>query len=175
MQPKQGALIALAFTILVWGVAPALIRGFALKTGAADALVIRMWTTAIVALPLFLFNGWRMAKSDAPRMLFVGLSNFVYFVGSIFGFSLVPAGFGSMIIGVQPLLIALIAAGLGRERIQLAAIIGLAVSFAGTIYLFSGNSGGDITWPNMIKGGLLFLLCDFGWAFYVIFSKPLVQ
>ena len=34
-------LLALGFTVLVWGVSPAFIRSFSLAAGAADALVIR--------------------------------------------------------------------------------------------------------------------------------------
>jgi drug/metabolite transporter (DMT)-like permease len=168
--------IALAFTILVWGVAPAFIRGFSLATGPMDALPIRLWTTAIAALPLFLVAGWRIERQDIGTLLLIGLiGNFGYFLGSVFGYALVPAGFGSMIIAIQPFMIALLAVALGRDSLSKAAMLGLAISFAGTIYLFSGNMGGAIALADMLKGGLLFLLCDVGWAIYVVFSRPLVQ
>jgi drug/metabolite transporter (DMT)-like permease len=179
-QSNSGSLawpvLALCFTILVWGVAPAFIRGLALATGAADALVIRMWVTAAAALPLFLLNGWRIERQDIGTLLLISLiGNFGYFLGSVFGYSMVPAGFGTMIIAIQPFMIALLAAALGRDQLTKAALLGLAISFAGTIYLFSGNIGGSIPIADMMKGGLLFLLCDIGWAIYVVFSRPLVQ
>ncbi len=179
-QSNHGSLarpvIALVFTILVWGVAPAFIRGLSLKTGASDALVIRMWTTALAALPLFLFNGWRIERQDVGTLLLIGLiGNFTYFLGSVFGYALVPAGFGSMIIAIQPFMIALLAAAMGRDQLTKSALLGLSISFAGTIYLFSGNMGGAMAFSDMINGGLLFLLCDIGWAIYVVFSRPLVQ
>ncbi len=168
--------IALAFTVLVWGVAPAFIRGFSLATGPADAMVIRMWTTAIAALPLFLVNGWRIDRQDIGTLVLISaIGNFAYFVGTVFGYALVPAGFGSMIIAIQPFMIALLAAALGRDTLTKAALLGLTISFAGTIYLFSGNVGGSISLSDMITGGVLFLFCDIGWAIYVVFSKPLVQ
>jgi drug/metabolite transporter (DMT)-like permease len=181
MKPSSSAslarpVIALCFTILVWGIAPAFIRGFSLATGANDAVVIRLCVTALAALPLFLFNGWRIEREDIPTLLLISLiGNFGYFLGSVFGYSLVPAGFGSMIIAIQPFMIALLAAALGRDTLTKAALLGLAISLAGTIYLFSGNSGGDISSADMIQGGLLFLFCDVGWAIYVVFSRPLVQ
>ena len=92
-----------------------------------------------------------------------------------FGYALVPAGFGSMIIAIQPFMIALLAVALGRDTLSKAALLGLTISFAGTIYLFSGNIGGAIPFADMVKGGLLFLVCDIGWAIYVVFSRPLVQ
>jgi len=179
-QSRPGSLlwpvIALVFTILVWGVAPAFIRGFSLAIGPMDALPIRMWVTAIAALPLLLINGWRIERQDLGALLLIGLiGNFGYFLGSVFGYALVPAGFGSMIIALQPFMIALLAAALGRDRLTKVALLGLTISFAGTIYLFSGNMGGSISLSDMIKGGLLFVLCDIGWAIYVVFSRPLVQ
>jgi drug/metabolite transporter (DMT)-like permease len=169
------ALSALAFTILVWGLAPAFVRSFSLATGPADAMVIRMWTTALAALPLFIFAGWHIDKADVPKLLLVSLVGmFGYFLGSVFGYAYLPAGFGSMIIAIQPLLIALLAAGLGTERLRRNAIIGLVISFLGTLYLFSGNMGAAIKLDDMIKGGLLLLLCDVAWAIYVIYNKPLL-
>ncbi|MEO6609654.1 MAG: DMT family transporter [Aestuariivirga sp.] len=181
MKPSSSAslarpVIALCFTILVWGVAPAFIRGLALATGPHDAMFIRMWVTAIAALPLFLLNGWRIERRDIPTLLLISMiGNFGYFLGSIFGYSLVPAGFGTMIIAIQPFMIALLAVALGRDTLSKAALLGLTISLAGTIYLFSGNIGGSIPFDAMVKGVLLFLFCDIGWAIYVVFSRPLVQ
>ncbi len=169
------AFLALAFTILVWGIAPAFVRGFSLATGPADAMVIRMWSVAIAALPLFLVSGLHIDRQDIPKLLLISMVGmFGYFLGSVFGFTYVPAGFGSMIIAVQPLLIALMAAALGAERMRRNAIIGLLISFAGTIYLFSGNMGAEMKFDDMLKGGLLLLLCDVAWAIYVIYNKPLL-
>jgi drug/metabolite transporter (DMT)-like permease len=176
MSNKSRAVLLLAFTIIVWGVAPALVRSFSLKTGPADAVVIRNFMTALSALPLFLFAGWRIEKEDYPRLLLIScVGMFGYFLGSIFGYSFVPAGFGSMIIAVQPLLIALMAATLGTDRLSQFSLIGLMVSFVGTLYLFGGNLGGTMQIGDMLKGGAMLLLCDVAWAIYVIYSKPLVR
>jgi drug/metabolite transporter (DMT)-like permease len=176
MANSTRAALALIFTIFVWGVAPVFARTFSLKNGPADAIVIRMCFTALAVLPLFLYSGWRIDRADIPKLLVVSIIGmFGYFLGSVFGYKYLPAGFGSMIIAVQPLLIAVIAALVGSERITLNAILGLAISFVGTLYLFSGNMDGDMTTADMIKGGLLFLVCDLAWAIYVVFSKPLLQ
>jgi drug/metabolite transporter (DMT)-like permease len=170
------ALLILAFTILVWGVTPVFVRSFSITTGPADAIIIRMCTTALAALPLFLHSGARIAKSDIPKLLLVAIIGmFGYFLGSIFGYAYVPAGFGSMIIAVQPLLIALIAALIGADKLNRYSIAGLIISFIGTLYLFGGNMSDNMNFADMWKGGLLLLLCDVGWAIYVIFSKPLLR
>ena len=173
---KSLAVLALAFTIFTWGVAPALVRAFSLTAGPADALVIRMVATAFCGLPLFFITGWRVEQKDLPLFFLVSMiGNFGYFFGTIFGYTFVPAGFGSMIIAIQPLLIALLAAAIGREKLRAAAVVGMVISFAGTIYLFTGDNSGTTTTANLVKGGLLILLCDMGWAIYVIYSFPLVK
>lgn len=176
MIPKTRAIIALVFTIFVWGVAPAFVRSFSLTTGPADAIVIRMCFSALAALPLLLYSGWHIERSDFGKLFVVAvIGMFGYFLGSIFGYAYVPAGFGSMIIAVQPLLIALIASLIGADKLTLPSTAGLLISFVGSIYLFAGNMGGDMKFGDMLTGGLLLLLCDVAWAIYVIYSKPLLR
>jgi drug/metabolite transporter (DMT)-like permease len=176
MTTHTRAVLALVFTILVWGVAPAFVRSFSLTTGPADAMVIRNCFTALAALPLFLVAGFNIEKADFGKLFVVAvIGMFGYFLGSIFGYTYVPAGFGSMIIAVQPLLIALIAAMIGADRLTSASITGLIISFFGTIYLFAGNLNGTMKFTDMILGGVLLLFCDVAWAIYVIFSRPLIR
>ena len=171
---KTTAFALLGFTVLVWGAAPAFIRSFSLTTGPADALVIRTIAVAIPCLLLLpFFGGYTVARKDVARLLLISLGMFGYFAGSIFGFAYVTTGIGGIIISTQPLLIALLASFFGTERITIPTIIGLVVSFAGTLYLFSGDSSGSH--ENLIIGGLMIFACGFFWSVYVIFSKSLIQ
>jgi drug/metabolite transporter (DMT)-like permease len=175
-QKKSTALAFLGFTVLIWGAAPAFIRSFSLTTGPADALVIRTIAVAIPCLMLLPFFGsYTVARKDIPRLLLISLGMFGYFAGSIFGFAYVTAGVGGIIISTQPLLIALLASFFGTERITIPTIIGLVVSFAGTFYLFSGDSPAGSAHENIITGGLMIFACGFFWSIYVIFSKTLIQ
>ena len=175
-QNKSTALGLLGFTVLVWGAAPAFIRSFSLTTGPADALVIRTIAVAIPCLLLLpFFGGYTVARKDLARLLLISIGMFGYFAGSIFGFAYVTSGVGGIIISTQPLLIALLASFFGAERITIPTIIGLVVSFAGTLYLFSGDSPAGSTHENIIMGGLMIFACGFFWSIYVIFSKELIQ
>jgi drug/metabolite transporter (DMT)-like permease len=167
---------ALALTILVWGVGPALIRSFSLAAGAADALVIRTGSVAICCLILLPFlGGFRVALNDIPKLLLISLGMFGYFAGSIFGFSLVTSGVGGIIISTQPLLIALLAGFFGTEKIRLPTIAGLVISFAGTLYLFSGDTSVGAAHQNLVIGGLMIFVSGLFWSIYVIFSAPLIR
>ena len=130
-------LLALAFTVVVWGIHPIFIRSLSLALGPADHLVIRyvIVTLAYLAV-LAVTGGWRFAREDWFRLLAVSLLGMAgYNLGSAFGFELVSAGIGSLIIGTQPLLIALVAAIMERERLPIAGIAGLAIGFCGVFLL----------------------------------------
>ena len=170
-------LLALGFTVLVWGVAPAIIRSFSLAAGAADALVIRSVATGICCLVLLpFFGGFTVARQDIPRLCLISLIGmFGYFSGSVFGFAYVSAAVGGNVISTQPLLIALLASVIGAERVTVPTIVGLIVSFIGSLYLFSGDAQGDLSHFHMIIGGLLIFMSGAFWSVYVIYSKSLIQ
>ncbi len=170
-------LLALGFTVLVWGVAPAIIRSFSLAAGAADALVIRSVATGICCLVLLpFFGGFTVARQDVPRLMLISLIGmFGYFAGSVFGFAYITSAIGGIVISTQPLLIALLASVIGAERVTVPTIIGLVVSFIGSLYLFSGDAQGTLSHANMIIGGLLIFMSGAFWAVYVIYSKSLIQ
>ncbi|HLF20927.1 MAG TPA: EamA family transporter [Aestuariivirga sp.] len=171
------ALLALLFTILTWGVAPVYIRAFSLAAGPADALVIRYVLVGILCL-VFLpfFGGFRIPQQDWPRLLLISLVGMLgYNLGSVFGFVHVTAGVGGLIIATQPLLIALLAALFGTERLSLAVVAGIAISFIGTGLLFRGDVGSGSGRGELLLGGSLIFLSGLAWSLYVVLSKPLIQ
>jgi drug/metabolite transporter (DMT)-like permease len=170
------AYLALATPVIVWGVAPAFIRSFSQTVGAWDSMFIRLVSVAMMSLPFLAYCGWYIAVRDLPRLLLVSwIGIFGYFLGSIFGFEFIPAGIGSIIIAIQPLIIALLASALGTDRLTPAVLIGLAVSLAGTFYLFSGDATLASFDRNAIFGAGMLMLCNVAFSINVVFSKPLVQ
>ncbi len=171
------ALLALAFTILIWGVAPVYIRSFSLIAGPADALVIRYGLVSLLCL-VFLpfFGGFRMPRQDWPRLALISLIGMLgYNLGSVFGFALVTAGIGGLIIATQPLLIAVLAALLGAERLTHAAVLGIAVAFIGAVLLISGDLGSGLDPQDLLLGSGLIFASGLAWALYVVLAKPLIQ
>ena len=151
-----------------------MIRSFALQTGAADSIVIRMWANALFCVPLMFFAGWHIERKDWPRLIILAcLCNFGYYVGSIYGFANLSAGAGGMLYATNPLMIVALAITIGQERLSIAVILGMVISFAGTLYLFSGGLDGG--GGNPIFGGLMMLAACFSWALYAVFVKTLVR
>jgi len=166
--------LALAATVIVWSVTPNLVRAFALETGPGESIVIRMITNAAFCIPLILLAGPRIERKDWPALALVSfIGNFGYYIGSNYGFANLSAGAGGMIYATNPLLIAALAIAVGSEKLSLPVILGMLISFAGTVYLFAdGLEGGS---GNPVFGGVMMLAGCAAWAVYVVFAKPLIM
>jgi drug/metabolite transporter (DMT)-like permease len=176
MTSKTTAVLALTFAILTWGLSPVFVRSLALASGPSDSIVIRMFSVAFICVPLLAIFGWRIERSDIPKLILTGsVGMFGYFLGTIFGFALVSAGIGGIIISTQPMVIALMAAALGTEKLSASVFLGMAISFAGSLFLFGGDAGAGQSTSDLVIGGLMIFTCGIAWAIYVIFSRPLVE
>lgn len=167
---------AMLFTMLVWGIAPVFIRSLSVGLGAADALVIRYVLVSIgFAIGLYVVSRVRIQGQDWPRLLFVSIVGiFGYNLGSVFGFELVPAGVGGIIIGTQPLLILLVSAIVARTAPSPAAIAGLLIGFAGTALLFWNDLVFEGEQAGLGLGAIYIFLSGVAWALYVVPAKPLI-
>jgi drug/metabolite transporter (DMT)-like permease len=169
------AYLALSTTVFVWGVAPAFIRSFSQSIGAWDSVFIRLTSVAAMALPFLIISGVHIARADILRLVLIScVGLFGYFIGTIFGFEYVKAGIGSMVIAVQPLIVAILAAALGIESIKMTVVVGLLVSMAGVILLVSGDADLANIDRNAIFGIAMLMLANLAFAINIVFSKPLV-
>ena len=170
------AILALTFTMVVWGVSPVFFRSLSLALGPADHLAIRY---AIVGLlfagVLAATGGWRIAKAHWPRLLFVSLCFTGYNLGSAYGFERINAGTGSLIIGTQPLLMALAGTIAAKERMTPAVMLGLAVGFGGIVFLVWNDLGIQGDALTFLTGCAMIFLSGTCWALYAVVSKPLSQ
>lgn len=168
-------MLALLFTMVVWGVGPVFFRTLSLALGPADHLAIRYALVGVLFLGVLVATGgWRIEKADWPRLLFVSLVGFTcYNLGSAFGFELINAGTGSLIIGTQPLLIALIGAVAAKERLTPAVITGLVIGFLGIVLLVWNDLGVTGEPAQFLKGCAMIFVSGTCWAIYAVASKPL--
>jgi drug/metabolite transporter (DMT)-like permease len=172
MNPK--AISALIFTVILWGFAPALVRGFSLAAGPWDSVFIRLVSVALICLVMLPFSGGYIARKDWWRMLLVSwVGIFGYFLGSIFGFAWIGAGPGGLLMATQPLIIAVMASALGTERLGIPTLIGFGLAFAGTLYMLSGDLA--LTGSHPLWGVVYIIGSSIAFSINVVFSKPLVQ
>lgn len=171
------AAAALVFTVIVWGIGPVFLRSLSVDLGPSDHLVIRYsLVTLIYAVALGVFGGWRIERQDWPRLLIISLVGMLgYNLGSAFGFARISAGIGSLIIGTQPLLIALMGALIAREKLSLTAALGLVTGFAGVVLLVWKDLSVSADAFTFITGCAMIFLSGLAWSIYVVVSKPLVR
>jgi drug/metabolite transporter (DMT)-like permease len=171
------ATAALVFTVVIWGIGPVFLRSLSVDLGPSDHLVIRYAIVSVIYIGLLAWTGrWRIARRDWPRLAVISFIGMVgYNLGSAFGFADINAGTGSLIIGTQPLLIALLGSFVGKERLSMTAFAGLLLAFAGTTVLVWNGvelAGGDL---SFLTGSVMIFLSGLAWAIYVVVSKPLVR
>jgi drug/metabolite transporter (DMT)-like permease len=167
---------AMLLTMLIWGIAPVFIRSLSVDLGPADALVIRYTLVSIgYTVGFYVIHKRKINHEDWPRILFISLVGIVgYNLGSVYGFELVPAGVGGIIIGTQPLLIVFIAALLSRALPSPAAIAGLILAFIGTALLFWNDLLFEDDTGTLALGAIYIFFSGFAWAIYVVLAKPLI-
>lgn len=174
---KTRAIAALLLTMMVWGSSAVFMRTLALSLTPENSLAIRYAVLTVINLAGLLYLGtWRIRKSDWPRFLLagvLGMAGYNWFVNA--GFELVPAGIGTLVTMVEPLMIAILAALLLGERLTRHVLLGVTLAIAGAVVLF---------WPDLfttgahtisVRGVIYLVLCCMGWALYTIITKPLLE
>ena len=173
---RTRAITALLLTMLMWGSAAVFIRTLALSLTPENSLAMRYILLSIINLAGLLYLGtWRIPRKDWPRFLIAGvagMAGYNWFVNA--GFALVPAGVGTLITMIEPLMIAALASLILGERFNRYVLLGIVMAIAGSLVLFWPDitANGAATIPA--RGVIYLFLCCFGWAVYTIATKPLL-
>ncbi len=175
-QDRQWAVAALFVTMVFWGSAAVFLRTLALALSPENSLALRYAIlTAINLAGLTLFGTWRIRREDWMRFLLAGITGMAgynWFVNA--GFALVPAGLGTIVTMVEPLMIAILAWLLLREPLSPLVFLGLALAGLGAVVLFWEDLAGTTPAAVPLRGIASLLLCCFCWALYTILVKPLL-
>ncbi len=173
------ALIALAFTIVIWGITSAFARAFSLAVSPYEALIIRTIISAVLfAVALAVGPGFSLPWRDWPKLVTLSLIGMLgYYMCSVFGFAYAPAGLATLVFSLQPLMIVTAAWFIGTEKLTPAIACGIVVSMVGTgLLLFDDPANyAQVQGNDIWKGVGLMLVSCVAWTIYVIFTKPLIQ
>jgi drug/metabolite transporter (DMT)-like permease len=176
-QHQLRAILALLLTMFIWGSAAVFLRTLALALSPENSLALRyVLLTAINVAGLLILGTWRIPRADWGRFLLlgvVGMGGYNWFVNA--GFALVPAGLGTIITMVEPLMIAVLAWAILHEHLTRYIFIGIVVSGAGALVLFWKDLSGSTSETVSVIGIVNLLTCCLCWAIYTIFAKPLLQ
>ncbi|HET8680778.1 MAG TPA: DMT family transporter [Micromonosporaceae bacterium] len=174
LRTERLALAAAGLTVLLWASAFVGIRGAA-PHFSPGALALGRLLVGAAALGLILLvrrEGWP-ARAAWPGIVVSGVLWFgLYMVALNWGEETVDAGTASMIIGIGPIVIALLSGWLLKEGLPAHLLAGLAVAFTGAAVVGLSMSDGGRT---SVLGVLLCVLAALSYAVGVVCEKPALR
>jgi drug/metabolite transporter (DMT)-like permease len=114
----------------------------------------------------------QLSREDWQRLIFLGLvGHLLYQFLFLGGIKRTSVANGSLIMGTTPVVVALLTALVGHERITPSRWIGAAISFLG-LYIVVGH---NVDWSAGHLGDLLVFASTLCWATYSVVSVPLLK
>ena len=168
----------LLLMILIWGSNFSIVKVALQDFPEGPFNAMRLVTAMTVYLVVIFGSGARerlrtLTRRDWIELFFLGsIGTFLYqfcFVASVKRTSVAN---GSLIIGVSPIVIAIMSAVAGHERIRPLRWLGIAVAMSG-LYLVVGH-GVDIS-AQTFRGDLLMMGGVLCWSIYSVASQPILK
>ncbi|HUG13887.1 MAG TPA: DMT family transporter [Thermomicrobiales bacterium] len=179
MAAKPGAALwigplALLGAVTIWGFVPTSTRHAVQFLTPGHILLARFLMGALAAVILLgLFRTPMPPRHLLPHAIGLGvLGQLGFNVPLAYGIQYVEAGTVSLISGVSPVFMAILASLLLNEKIRARVVIGLGLALAGSA-LVAVASGGEATLSReQVVGSLLILLSAILWGLYSVVVKP---
>jgi len=163
------------FTVIIWGVNLTIVK-LALQEFPPHLFnLLRLFGASLFLLFFLLLRreSLSLSRSELLWVIFLGfLGNTFYQVLFIQGISLTTASNASLIMTSSPLFIALLSTWLGHEKLSREGWLGLFLSLVGLYLVITQRTGGLSFSSRSLRGDLMILLGNLGWAGYTIFSRP---
>jgi drug/metabolite transporter (DMT)-like permease len=146
--------------------------------GSFTGASFRYLVALLFMVPMMLFKdskGFKVTRKQFIQLALLGFTGiFAYSFFFFTGLRHVKASHGALIVALNPVLVMLISALIGKERISGVKILGLLVSLTGTAIVIARGDIMDLftmfTW-----GDALMLGCPISWAFYTYFAKDALK
>lgn len=177
MQNKAYSFLIIA--CLFWGFQPVTIK---ILTQEMDILTVIPLRYLFASLTIFIIMKLTGEKNFLPpKECFLGLilmgffgitvSNGVQFSGLHYS----SVGNMTLISTTAPVITTILARIFLHERLNYLQIIGIVISFFGTIYLFSNGTLSTFYQLNFNKGDIYFFVGEIAWVIYILFSIPVMK
>lgn len=164
------ALGAVAF----WGLVPTSTRYLVEDLTPGNILICRFLFGGIFSILILLIVRPQLPKrKDLPIALALGLAGSLSFnIPTAYGIELVEGGVAAMLMGVQPVCIAVLSWVLLTEQISRRVVMGLAMAMLGVMCIAIGGGGGFNLSTSYLFGCFLVLLGSVLYATYTVLAKP---
>ena len=164
---------------LFWGVAWPV--GRILAVDLVDYPFSVMFLRYIFALPVLFAWMWYREGNTIPKQedwkplfLMAFTSVFLYQVGYMFGVQRTAASDASLVIGFNPVFVAILSIWLLSHRMSSGGIMGICLSFTGILLIFLASPNVQISFEERITGNSLIMFGAFTYAIYIISMRRYV-
>ncbi len=164
--------LGLLVTIVIWGVNYAAIKSALreLDPHVFNAVRFVLATVTLAALARGRGALGRIPRHDLARLALLGiLGNTVYQVVFIEGIARTTAANAALVMSSCPMLVALLATALGRDRLPAVAWAGVALAVGGLALVLAAGSHNEFVTGNL-AGDLLILASAAIWAAYTVLA-----
>jgi len=173
--PPWTVVVVMSSVILVWGAAFSGIKVLLETLSPGGLTAGRLVISAIVFTVMLPFLGSgkpRREPGDLWRLVVIGLTGAAgYHLAINWGEQYISAGVASLVVATMPVMVAVLAATVLKERLGRTGVLGVLVALAGVTLLVLGSEGG--LQARSVIGVLVTLLAPACWAVYTTVSKPL--
>mgnify|MGYP001776259684 FL=1 len=171
--------VLLAASCVLWGFQPVTIKFVTAEMHILTAIPLRY---LFLCLTLFILMKATGEKDFLPpkscllglmAMGFFGVtvSNGVQFTGLMYS----SVGNMTLISTTAPVITAVLARIVLKERLNFLQICGIIISFGGTLYLLSGGTLETFAAMSFNKGDIYFFIGEVAWVVYILISIPVLK
>lgn len=166
--------LALLGAVCFWGLVPPSTRYMLEDLSPEQILLWRFAAGSLVVIALMVtFRPQMPDRRHLPRAIGLGLFGVLGFnVPVAFGIDIIKGGIAAMLLGTQPVIIAVLAAILLRESISPRMIVGLALALGGSAVIALAGGGEQALSGRYLFGCALVLLGSALYAAYSVMAKP---
>lgn len=176
MAKKYAGLLFLLGAVLCWGPAPVVSKLALAEVPQLSFAFLSRSLALLIICVLFLSKGYfKIDKKDLPQFILAGLLGAVFNVAFfLYGIKLTRASDAQAIFTVGPVINAVFAHFILKEKIKTVQMVGVLIGFVGALIIGGEDffTTGTLHLGNM-WGNLLILMASISWVGYIIVSKEL--
>ncbi len=164
--------------VIFWGVTPAFMKVSLLEIDAFPFSTMRLFTALILSgLLLIISRSWkRVEKKDWILFTIIGLFGFFVFqICFPIGVKYTSASISALIMATLPINVLLINLISKSEKITIRTLFGISLSIVGIAVIILGTKGGLSLEGTYVRGVLLLIIAEIGFALYTVKAKDLIS
>lgn len=171
--------VLLALSCMLWGFQPVTIKFVTAQMDIMTVIPLRYLFLSITVFILMKITGEKQflpPKSCILSLMAMGffgvtVSNGVQFTGLSYS----TVGNMTIISTTAPIITAVLARIILKERLNLLQSCGIIISFAGTLYLLSNGTVDTFINMSFNKGDIFFFIGEVAWVVYILISIPVLK